>query len=204
VGAMIRATIASAIFVIASPTIMHANGSSLPAMPEWQTDATNCAWHWREGGRIGLWAETCRFNGTTWQVVWDHELAAFVTSNDEVIIGISVQAFALANGASITALGEQLIKAGSLDVDHECIWQATALRHAPHSTAFHVLTPSDRTALSPTVSGDIPEPTCGSYGVSTHGIRYFMTDLRWPNLAIFVDEGQERPMFDPRSITVQP
>ena len=75
---------------------------------------------------------------------------------------------------------------------------------APRTIAFHILTPIDQAALSPTVSGDIPEPACGPYGASTHGVRYFVTDLRWPDRAIFVDEGQERPMFDPSSITALP
>jgi len=30
-----------------------------------------------------------------------------------------------------------------------------------------------------------------------------MTDLRWPGLAIFVDEGQEHPLFEPLGITVR-
>jgi hypothetical protein len=35
-------------------------------------------------------------------------------------------------------------------------------------------------------------------------VRYFVTDLRWPDRAIFVEEGQERPLFDPSSITPLP
>jgi hypothetical protein len=201
---MIRATISTAILAVIFPAIGHANGSSLPAMPDWQTDANTCVWQWLEGGGIGLWAETCRFNGATWQVVWDDGLAAFVTKNDDIFMGIAVKAFTLSGGASIAALSETLVEAGSLDAKHACIWQTIALRPAPRSIAFHVLTPKDQAALSPTVSGDIPEPACGPYGTSTHGVRYFMTDLRWPDLAIFVEEGQERPMFDPSSITALP
>lgn len=201
---MIRAAITAAIFAVISPALGHANGNSLPAMPEWRTDAKNCSWHWREGDGIGLWAETCRFNGATWEVVWDEELAAFVTKNDEIIMGIAVQAFTLSGGASIAMLSETLVEAGSLDANHVCIWQSIALRPAPRTIAFDVLTPKDKAALSPTASGDIPDPGCGPYGASTHGVRYFMTDLRWPDRAVFVDEGQERPMFDPSSITVLP
>jgi len=51
-----------------------------------------------------------------------------------------------------------------------------------------------------TPSGDIPEPPCGPYGASTHGVRYFLVDLRQPDRLIFVDEGQDQPMFDPSSI----
>src|SRR6056297_2429077 len=156
VGAMIRAAIITAMFTLISPAIGHANDSSLPAMPAWQTDANNCSWHWREADEIGLWAETCRFNGTTWQVLWDDDLAAFVTKNDEIFMGIAVQAFTLSNGANIAGLSETIAEAGSLDANHACTWQTIALRPAPRTTAFHILTPMDQAALSPTVSGDIP------------------------------------------------
>lgn len=201
---MIRAAITTAIIAVMSPAIGHANGSSLPAMPDWQTDAHNCSWHWRDGGNTGLWAETCRFNGAIWQVMWDDDIAAFVTKNDDTVIGLAVQAFTLSSGASIAALSETLVDAGSLDANHACIWQAIALRPAPRTMAFHVLTPMGQAAVSPTVSGDIPDPACGPYGASTHGVRYFMTDMRWPDRVIFVEEGQERPMFDPASITALP
>lgn len=201
---MIRTAITTTILALISPAIGQANGSSLPAMPEWQTDADNCSWHWRDGGGIGFWAETCRFNGATWQVLWDDDLVAFVSKNDDIILGIAAQAFVLSSGTSIAALSETLVEVGSLDVNHACIWQVIAPRPAPRTITFHILTPMDQTALDPSDSGDIPEPACGPYGASTHGLRYFMRDLRWPDRAVFVDEGQERPLFDPASITFLP
>lgn len=70
--------------------------------------------------------------------------------------------------------------------------------------AFHVLAPIDPAALAPTLAGEVPDPVCGSYGASTHGVWYFITDLRWPDRAVLVEEGQERPLFDPASITLLP
>ena len=201
---MIRAAIAAAVFAATSAVMAQANGSYRPDMPDWQTDAANCSWHWREGGGIGLWAETCRFNDRTWQVMWDEGEAAFVTRADDSDMGIAVKAFAVPRGSNISDLSQTLIEAGALDANAVCIWDAIALRPAPRTMAFHVLAPADRTLLSPTVSGDIPEPACGPYGVSTHGVRYFLMDLRWPDLAIFIDEGQERPLFAPASITPRP
>ena len=201
---MIRAAITLAICAVTSPVIGLANGSSAPAMPDWQTDAATCSWRWHESGGIGLWAETCLFNGAKWKVVWDEDQAAFVTKNNETIMGIAVQAFVLPSGGSITALNETLIASGSLDANAACTWQAITPRPAPPTTAFLALTPTDQAALGPTASGDVPEPACGPFGASTHGVRYFMTDLRWPDRAIFVEEGQERPLFDPASITALP
>jgi hypothetical protein len=204
VGAMMRRLLSLIGLAVAAPMTGLANGTSLPPLPEWQTDAANCAWHWREGGGIGLWAESCDFNGRIWQVVWDADRAAFVTRNDEADMSIAVQPFDLPSGSKISELSQTLVEAGALDATAACIWAAIALRPAPRTIAFHVLTPADKTALSPTASGDIPEPACGPYGASTHGVRYFITDSRWPDLAIFIDEGQERPLFDSASITPLP
>lgn len=201
---MIRAVITIAVFAATSPVMAQANGSQRPDMPDWQTDAANCSWYWREGGGIGLWAESCRFNDRTWQVVWDEDQAAFVTRADDSDMGIAVKVFDLPSGSDISTLGQTLIEAGALDANAACIWDAIALRPALRTMAFYVLTPADHNALSPTPLGDIPEPACGTYGASTHGVRYFLTDLRWPDLAIFIDEGQERPLFDPASITSLP
>lgn len=201
---MIRALIKVAVFAATSSVMAQANGSQRPDMPEWQTDAANCSWHWREGSGIGLWAETCRFNDRTWQVIWDEDQAAFVTRADDSDMGIAVKAFDLPSGSAISALDQTLIEAGALDADAACIWDAIALRPAPRTMAFHVLTPADQTALGPPPSGDFPEPACGPYGTSTHGVRYFLTDLRRPDVAIFIDEGLERPLFDPASITPVP
>ena len=201
---MMRTALTMACIAAAVPVAGLANGSSRPPLPAWQTDAANCSWQWREGRGLGLWAETCDFNGSAWQVVWDEGRAAFVTHNDDTDMGIAVQAFALPYGAGMDALGQTLVAAGALDANAACAWQVTALRPAPGTMAFHVLAPTDPAALAPTAEGEVPDPVCGPYGASTHGIRYFITDLRWPGLAVFVEEGQERPLFDPASITFLP
>lgn len=198
---MIRAVLMSTIFAVTAPAMGLANGNSLPLMPSWQTDPESCSWHWREGGGIGLWAEACRFNDALWHVVWDENQTAFVTKRDETNMGIAVRSFTLPSGTSITALSETLVKAGDLDPEAACIWQSIAQRPAPRTMAFYILMPTDPAALKPTPSGEVPVPVCGPYGVSTHGLRYFITDLRWPDRAIFVEEGQERPLFEPATIT---
>jgi hypothetical protein len=201
---MMRGLLTLTCLMVAAPMTGLANGTSLPPLPEWQTDAESCAWHWREGGGIGLWTESCDLNGHNWHVVWNADRAAFVTRNDEADMGIAVQSFAVPEDESIAALSETLIAAEMLEADAACIWQEIELRPAPRTMALYALSPSDPTAFAPGPEGDIPEPVCGPYGASTHGIRYFITDLRWPDRAIFVEEGQERPLFDPTSITLLP
>lgn len=190
-----------ALFVALGAPVAGLADSALPPAPGWRTEAEGCSWSWREGGEIALWAETCDIDGRIWQVLWDDARAAFVTRRDDADMGIAVQVFSLPGG-EITALSDTLVAAGNLEPEAACTWRAVALRPAPRSRAFHVLTPDDPAALAAADSGEIPEPVCGPYGASTHGVRYFMTDLRWAGRAIFVEEGQERPLFDPSSITL--
>ena len=201
---MIRQFACAAVFSVATAQFALADEVELPPEPAWQTDAQSCAWHWREGGGIGLWAETCTFSTGEWQVVWDENQAAFVTLNNGVALGIAVQPWAVAHGSDISSLTQKLREAGHLAIAADCEWQAVALRAAPRTMAFHVLTPKDPAALQPSALSEVPEPMCGPYGASTHGVRYFVTDLRWPDRVVFVDEGQERPMFEPASITLMP
>lgn len=196
---------ASAILLaLTVPVTSIASGESLPPIPDWQTDAANCSWKWHEGGGIGLWAETCNLNGTIWRMVWDDRHGAFVTRGGDIDMGISVQAFSLPDGMGMDALSDQLIAAGHLDTEAPCAWTTVPLREAPRTMSFRVLAPKDPTALAANSSGEIPVPICGRYGASTHGLRYFITDLRWPDRMVFVEEGQERPLFDPMSITLLP
>lgn len=201
---MIRAGLAALGLWLLAPAAAMADTSIRPPVPDWQTDPATCAWQWREGVGIGLWAETCIFNGTIWQVDWDVDHAGFVTQRGETVMGIAVQGFHLPTGSGINAIGETLIALGHLAPEAPCVWEAIALRPAPRDVAFHVLTPAGPAAIRPTAAEEVPEPVCGAYGTSSHGVRYFLTDLRWPDRVIFVDEGQERPLFDPRSITALP
>ncbi|MCU0817183.1 MAG: hypothetical protein MUF74_12175 [Cypionkella sp.] len=199
---MKRAFLSFALLTLALPAF--ANGPDRPDRPTYQTDAETCVWTWQEGGGFGLWAEACTFNGTLWQVLWDADQGAFVTQQGTAQAGIAVQPWTLPDASGITALSALLIAAGHLAPEAACTWQPVAPRPAPRTMAFHSLTPTDPAALAPTPEGEVPEPVCGPYGASTHGVRYVITDLRWPGQAVFVEEGQERPLFDPASITRLP
>lgn len=185
------------------PAMVMCTSAPHPARPDWQTDAGSCSWHWREGSGIGLWAERCRLGGDTWQVAWDRNEQAFVTRRNGQTLAIAVEVLDLPEEDGIHGLPRFLAEAGYLDPQAKCEMVAAAPRPAVRTTAFHVLSPSDPAALQPTAQGEVPEPVCGPYGASTHGVRYFMTDLRWPDRAVFIEEGQERPLFDPASITIR-
>ena len=50
---------------------------------------------------------------------------------------------------------------------------------------------------------EVPDPPCGAMGWSTHGVRYFMTDLRRPDRVVYINEGRDGTQIDPRSIRWQ-
>lgn len=130
--------------------------TKIPPVPDWQTDPGTCTWQWREGGGIGLWAETCIFNGTIWQVDWDAKHAGFVTRSSETLMGIAVQGFHLPPGSRVDAIGETLISLGNLEPHAPCVWETIALRPAPRTMAFHVLAAATPAALGPTAVAKVP------------------------------------------------
>lgn len=102
-------------------------------MPEWQTEAEQCSWYWREGCGLGLWAETCQFPSGERQVAWAVELGAFVSRTGTASGEIVVQSWALPQGSGIEALTEALVESGYLPEGAPCDWQTMTLRYAPRS-----------------------------------------------------------------------
>ena len=168
-----------------------------PPVPDWQSYAT-CTWQWREGGGFGLWTERCEISTGLWEVAWHEERGAFVQVVGGEAFDVLVQPFAMSDR---DALRLRLLEAGGLGADAPCAFEAAALRPVPKTMAIRVLMPTVENAFAPTAEGDVPDPLCGPYGASTHGVRYFVEDLRWPGVAVFVEAGQERPMFEPMSLT---
>jgi hypothetical protein len=178
------------------------SGPQRPALPAWQTDAAGCTWQWQEGGGLAFWTERCELSTGRWEVAWDPGSNAFVSLREGQILGIVVQPWPLVADEGLASVTAALVSAGQLAPEAACGWQPGSRRSLPASVRVWLLAPLAPEALAPTPQGEVPEPLCGAYGVSTHGVRYFITDPRWADLAIFVDEGQERPMFDPASLTL--
>lgn len=170
--------------------------------PDWHTSENDCSWRWVQGGGIGMWGETCQLSTGQWRIVWDKVQHGFVLQHQNQVLDLVVQPWKISPDVGIASLNKSLINAGYLTSDNDCNWHNISIRKAPRTMSFFQLRSKKPDALAPTAQGEVPEPLCGPYGQSTHGVRYFMVDLRWPDLAIFVNEGQERPMFDPASITV--
>ena len=173
--------------------------------PDDRVVAAGCRWERVEGGGLAFRAQACDLATGRWRVAWNPQRQAFELTVDGQTHTLVVQPWPLgATGAQgdLAGVVVALKAAGHLPADSDCRFVPAAVRPLPRTAATFVLAPP-RPVPPVTASGEVPEPPCGAYGASTHGVRYFLTDLRWPDVAVFVDEGQDQAMFDARSIVAR-
>lgn len=185
-----------ALIVGAAPACAPAQ-RPIPPQPDWQTGSA-CQWQWLEGGNIGLWAESCEFATGHWQIAWSTASRAFELQWDEVTQAIVVQDWHHDGSNWQDILLVELMRNGHLPLGHDCSFQPFELRPGAAEPLTYQLQSAGR--FDESAPDQVPEDRCGRYGYGTHGVRYFMRDARWPRTVIFVNEGQERPMFDVSSI----
>jgi hypothetical protein len=177
--------------------------AAVPARPGWQTASGPCEWRWREAGGIGLWAEICNLPTGRWEVAWDAALRAFVEQRNGQTQRIVVQPMAIPETGGLALIRARLVAAALPANRDNCVWRRLKRWQSSAPVRHFTLVDQPPAARAPTAQGEVPEPACGPYAAGTHGVRYLRLDRRWPALLLFIDEGQERPLFDPASITVR-
>lgn len=191
--------IASGIVCLAVPA------SAQPPQPTTSTDPDHCRWEWMTGAGLGVWAEHCDLQTGVWALRADPALPGFVLTidgNDEVTV---LQVFGKPPAADIAAILPELRQRGYIPDDDECVFAPADIRPAARTVAFYDIQPtgSRKAAFEATPEDEVPEPPCGDYGWSTHGVRYFMTDSRFPDRVVYVNTGQDGLMFDPQTVTLE-
>lgn len=176
-----------------------------PPMPAGSSVPGQCEWQWMTGAGIGIWAERCDLATGVWTPRFDETLPGFVLTIDDVPQDTILQAFEKAAEAPVDAILPALRERGYIPDDGDCVFEAAAIRPAPRTIAFYEIKPTGArlAAFEATPADEVPEPPCGDYGWSTHGVRYFMTDTRFPERVIYVNTGQDGTMFDDSSITLE-
>jgi hypothetical protein len=176
-----------------------------PPMPTESSVPGQCAWHWMTGAGVGIWAERCDLVTGVWTPRFDETLPGFVLTLDGADETVILQVFDKPADAPIDAILPALRAGGYIPDDDDCVFEAAAIRPAPRTIAFHEIKPTGArlAALEATPADEVPEPPCGDYGWGTHGTRYFMTDIRFPERVIYVNIGQDGTMFDDASITLE-
>jgi hypothetical protein len=187
-----------------------------PAMPTHGTDPEKCVWEWKQqelpdGGTLGVWAERCAFDTGDWELVWAADLPGFNLAVDGEPQFTVIQVFDKPAEAEPSAILPELRERGYIPDDDECILEPAAdsvlatIGPSPRTQAFFEVRPTGArlAALEATPADEVPEPPCGEYGWSTHGVRYFMTDITHATRVIYVNLGQDGTMFDPRTIILE-
>lgn len=176
-----------------------------PPMPATSSVPGACEWQWMTGAGIGIWAERCDLATGVWTPRFDESLPGFVLTIDGVAQDTILQAFEKPAEAAVDAILPALRARGHIPDDGDCVFEAAAIRPAPRTIAFYEIKPTGArlAAFEATPADEVPEPPCGDYGWGTHGVRYFMTDTRFPDRVLYVNTGQDGTMFDPASITLE-
>ena len=177
-----------------------------PPEPGQSTDAARCEWLWKEGGGLGVWTERCTLQTGIWEPQFREGLPGFVLTVDREDNGTVLQLFTTPAGAEVSAILPELRRRGYIPDDGDCIFApAISLPPVRGTLAFFEIMPTGarKAAFDATPEDEVPEPPCGEYGWSTHGVRYFMTDNRYPDRVVYINIGQDGLMFDATTVTLE-
>ncbi len=176
-----------------------------PPQPTHSTDPDECKWEWKEGGGIGVWTERCQFDTGVWEPKFNSGLPGFILTVDGESQGTILQVFAKPADRDIPAILPELRKRGYIPDDDECVFATDPDHPAAGPLAFFTIMPtgSRKEAYEATPEDEVPDNPCGEYGWGPEGIRYFMTDTRHPDRAVYLNIGQDGTMFDPATVTLE-
>ena len=194
--------VALAAFCVLAPP---AGALAQPPQPTGSSVPGSCTWEWKTGGGIGIWAERCDLPTGVWEPRFEASLPGFVLTIDGEAEGTILQVFDKPADADISAILPALRAKGYIPDDDECVFESAAVRPAPRTIAFYEIRPvgAGLAAFEATPDDEVPEPPCGEYGWGTHGVRYFLTDTRFPERVVYVNIGQDGTMFDDTTITLE-
>jgi len=172
----------------------------LPSRPAYG----DCVWEDVVGAGIRLLGQRCTTEDGILYVAASETLPGFfleeVTPNGPVALSRLIQLFSMTDGRIADVL-PTLAKTEDWDETEGCQF----VRNTEYSTdtiTRYDLTPTG-TALELYRTQAAIEPvtsTCGGYGMGNSGIRYFEVHASQPTIAIFLEIGQEAPLFDEQSI----
>jgi hypothetical protein len=194
-----------ALAVIAAMLALPALAGEQPPKPTTSTDPAKCSWEWRSENGLGVWAERCELDTGLWHLEYHADLPGFVLFASDDEIDTVLQTFRKPADKDISAILPELRKRGYIPDDDECVFEPAAISPTPKTLAQFEIKPTGarQEAFDKTPDDEIPEPPCGDYGWSTHGIRYFVTDTTHPETVVYVNIGQDGMMFDPATVTLK-
>lgn len=149
---------------------------------------------------------SCRYATGRWHLRVEPALPGLALWRDDTRVDTVLQLFQRRPGEPVSAILPALRAQGVIPDDGECILVPAPMGPAPRTVTHYQVRPIGERLrrLEATPKDEIPDPPCGDYGASTHGVRYFIDDLREPRWVVYVNEGQDGTLVDPRSIAWRP
>ena len=157
-------------------------------------------------GNLTVGGRRCRYATGRGHLRVEPALPGLALWRDDTRVEIVPQLFPRRTGEPVSAILPALRAKGAIPDDGECILVPAPMGPAPRTVTHHQVRPIGERLrrLEATPKDEIPDPPCGDYGASTHGVRYFIDDLRAPRWVVYVNEGQDGTLVDPRSISWRP
>lgn len=154
----------------------------------------------------GLQAQVqdCQHSTGRWRVRADDTLPGFALWRDEDRVAAVLHALRKPATAPLSSVLPGLAARGLIPPE-ECVFASAELRiPAAPGRHHHDIRPQGRrlARLLATPADQVPDPPCGDYGASTHGVRFFITDDRHPTWVLYVNLGQDGAQIDPATIMI--
>jgi hypothetical protein len=159
-------------------------------------------WEKVSGAGIEFWAQ----KNENYQVAISETLPGAmierIENGESIAIGLAIQVFHLKNG-KIEDVLEFLKDQEDWDENEQCIFRQ--IESNRENVARYVLEPSGEAmeAYQLLASQEPINFVCGSWGMANSGIRYFEIHKSNPSVALFLEIGQEAPLFDEQTIIVK-
>ena len=165
--------------------------------------ASACQWQWLEAGPLRVRVEDCRHATGHWRVRHDPDLPGLALWRDGERVQTVLHWLRKPESADVRAVMATLQAGGHVPPGEDCVFREVPGPVQPAGTRRHEIRPAGERlkAFEATPRDQVPDPPCGAYGWSTHGVRYFLTDARQPGWVLFVDIGQDGTQVDPASIS---
>lgn len=162
-----------------------------------------CRWEQLDAGPLRLRVQTCHHATGTWTVRHEPGLPGLALWRDGDRVQTVLQWFGKPPAAGVSAVMPELQARGLVPPGGDCVFRTLDGPSAgPPGSLRHDIRPAGArlAAFQATPRDQIPDPPCGAYGWSTHGVRYFVSDPRQPQWVLYIDLGQDGTQIDPASI----
>lgn len=165
-----------------------------------------CTWERTKGAGLELWGQSCDFSDQKLRIAASETLPGIflenITNESPIASEMLIRVFPITSGVidevlSILSLEENWREAEGCRFTMDDSTRGDVTRYILQPTGDALQAFTDLAAQEPIVS------TCAGYGLGNSGIRYFEIHDSNPEKALFIEIGQEAPLFDEETIQVQ-